>query len=129
MAEPLATEGHYKALYGDTPQEPRLAGLLAKASRIIRAEATRAGIDIDARITSGALDPDTAADVACDMARWALSCGPVDGATAITQTTGPFSQNLTLATPAGSMVLTRAHRRLLGLPSQTAWQADLLDRG
>ncbi|MFC2623714.1 MAG: Gp19/Gp15/Gp42 family protein [Propionibacterium acidifaciens] len=128
MSEPLADTAHYEALHGPATDPQRLAALLAKASRIIRAEAARAGVDVDVdkRITDGALDPDLAADIACDMAHWALTSGPVDGATAITQTTGPFTVNATLSSPSGTMILTRAHRRLLGIPPQTAWQADLL---
>lgn len=125
MPEPLATAEHYTALYGAPADPGRLDGLLAKASRIIRAEAARVGVDIDERITEG-LDADLVADVACDMAAYVLRGSDIVGAVSTTQTAGPFSQAVQLQAPSGAMLLTRAHRRALGLPAQTAWQADLL---
>lgn len=113
---------NYEDLFGAPKDEAVLRAQLARAYRVVAAEASRAGRPVDG------LDRELVADVVADMARYALStaAGPV-GATSTTSTAGPFSQTMQLAAPAGSMRLTAAHRRYLGVPLQRVFEARLLE--
>ena len=109
--EPAAVSD-YTALFGAPADEGRCAAQLARAARVVAAECARAAVD-PARLDRAAL-----VDVMCDMARYALAGPSEPGATSATSTAGPFSRTVQLSVPSGTMRLTRAHRRLLGIPMQ-----------
>lgn len=100
----------------------RAAGLLAKASRTIRADAP----GIDARIAADTLDAALVGDIACDLVRRILTV-PTDQqpATQASQSAGPFSASITFANPTGDMYLTKAERRRLGISRQRAGFVDM----
>jgi hypothetical protein len=66
--------------------------------------------------------------VVCAVVKRAMS-GPVEGlvgVSATTETTGPFSQQVTFANPAGDLYLTKAERRAVGGARVRAREFDLL---
>lgn len=103
-----------------TAEQGRAPDLLAKASRLLRAEFKASGRDY------ALVDPDLLADVVCDMARRALLV-PLDQqpAAQVQQSAGGFSMGVTYANPAGEMYLTKAERRKLGLSAQRAGSVDM----
>lgn len=127
----LATAQDYADRYG--PQEAGEAAVtsahLARASRIVRDEFAREGLDITVLIQAGKLQADTVADVVCDMVAYMQRSAAGDapfGATQVSQTAGPYTQSASYKTPTGSMSFTRVHRRRLGLPVSRAFNIDLL---
>lgn len=127
----LATAQDYADRYG--PQDAGEAAVtsahLARASRIIRDEFAREGLDITVLIQAGKIQADTAADVACDMVAYMQRSAASDvpfGATQVSQTAGPYTQSASYKTPTGSLSFTRVHRRRLGLPTSRAFNVDLL---
>lgn len=127
----LATAQDYADRYG--PQEAGEAAVtsahLARASRIIRDEFAREGLDITVLIQAGKIQADTVTDVACDMVAYMQRSAASDvpfGATQVSQTAGPYTQSASYKTPTGSLSFTRVHRRRLGLPTSRAFNVDLL---
>ena len=131
MTFTLATAQDYADRYG--PQEAGEAAMtsahLARASRIVRGEFAREGLDITVLIQVGRLQADTVADVVCDMVAYMQRSAVGDvpfGATQVSQTAGPYTQSASYKTPTGSLSFTRMHRRRLGLPVSRAFNIDLL---
>ena len=131
MTFTLATAQDYADRYG--PQEAGEAAMtsahLARASRIVRDEFAREGLDITVLIQVGRLQADTVADVVCDMVAYMQRSAVGDvpfGATQVSQTAGPYTQSASYKTPTGSLSFTREHRRRLGLPVSRAFNIDLL---
>lgn len=131
MTFTLATAQDYADRYG--PQEAGEAAMtsahLARASRIVRDEFAREGLDITVLIQAGRLQADTVADVVCDMVAYMQRSAVGDtpfGATQVSQTAGPYTQSASYKTPIGSLSFTRVHRRRLGLPVSRAFNVDLL---
>lgn len=131
MTFTLATAQDYADRYG--PQEADEAAMtsahLARASRIVRDEFAREGLDITVLIQAGRLQADTVADVVCDMVAYMQRSAVGDtpfGATQVSQTAGPYTQSASYKTPTGSLSFTRVHRRRLGLPTSRAFNVDLL---
>ena len=120
MAIPPAAVSDYEALFGPPPDETRCAAQLARAARVISAEASRASVD------PATLDRATVVDVMCDMVRYVTVSADELGATGSTLTAGPFTRTVQYQAPSGGMCLTRAHRRLLGIPAQALRQYRLL---
>lgn len=127
----LATAQDYADRYG--PQDAGEAAVtsahLARASRIVRDEFAREGLDITVLIQVGKIQADTVADVVCDMVAYMQRSAASDvpfGATQVSQTAGPYTQSASYKTPAGSLSFTRVHRRRLGLPASRAFNVDLL---
>lgn len=68
--------------------------------------------------------------IVCAVVKRAMA-GPLadeglTGVTATTETTGPFSQQVTFSNPSGDMYLTRAEKRALGTGRPRAHEVDLL---
>ena len=131
MTFTLATAQDYADRYG--PQEAGEAAMtsahLARASRIVRDEFAREGLDITVLIQVGRLQADTVADVVCDMVAYMQRSAVGDvpfGATQVSQTAGPYTQSASYKTPTGSMSFTRVRPRRLGLPVSRAFNVDLL---
>ena len=131
MTFTLATAQDYADRYG--PQEAGEAAMmsahLARASRIVRDEFAREGLDITVLIQAGRLQADTVADVVCDMVAYMQRSAVGDtpfGATQVSQTAGPYTQSASYKTPTGSLSFTRVHRRRPGLPVSRAFNVDLL---
>lgn len=110
-------------------EKTRAEPLLGKASRILFAEFAKQNRDLDAMLAAvpPTISAELVADVVCDMVRRAL---PVQEGPAVTQqqmSAGTFSQGVTYASPNpdGSMYLTRADRRRLGLSTQQARTVDM----
>lgn len=127
----LATAQDYADRYG--PQDAGPAAVtsahLARASRIVRDEFAREGLDITVLIQAGKIQADTVADVVCDMVAYMQRSAASDmpfGATQVSQTAGPYTQSASYKTPTGSLSFTRVHRRRLGLPTSRAFNVDLL---
>lgn len=132
MGEPFATEAYYTENFGSPPASiaARLEAELARASRYVRAECP----GIDARIAAyvldpsapGALDPDLAADVVCEMVKTAA---PTDaggaGVASIQQSAGPYSQSTTFANPVGDLYFSKKQRKLLGCGGQRAFTVSM----
>jgi hypothetical protein len=84
-----------------TEDELTLADVLVDdASRYIRARFQT----IDARIAAGVLDPDDVTMVVAMMVKRAITTEE-EGVTQLTNTGGPFSQNVTFANPMGDLYL------------------------
>lgn len=114
----FATVEQYLAVYDSSQDEDRIAAVLEKASRKIRAAMREDGLSWE--------DPDdelaaSLADVCCDMAHRALGEDRPDGielpfgATQTSVTAGPYSQSVSLGNPYGDLFLTRSERDLLGI--------------
>lgn len=77
--------------------------------------------DLDARLESGALDPDAPRLVACRMVKRAMS-SPVEAEAGVTQvayTTGPFTGSRSFSNPDQAVYLSAADKRLLGTSRDT----------
>lgn len=132
MAEPFADEAYYAANFGTPPASVagRLEAELARASRYIRGECP----DIDARIllyvltpsAPGALDPDLAADVVCEMVKSAASSPGGIGIESLQSGAGPFQQTLKYSNPVGDLFFTKKQRRLLGCGGQVAFTIPMV---
>ncbi|MDR1266589.1 MAG: phage Gp19/Gp15/Gp42 family protein [Propionibacteriaceae bacterium] len=122
--QPFATADDLEA--GWRPLGPaerdRATVLLGRASRDIRARVP----DLDARIASGRLDPNLAADVACAMVQRAMAV-PADqaGVTQQSETFNGFTQSQTFANPAGNLYLLDSETAKLRGPGR-AFTIDLL---
>lgn len=117
------TEQQYLDRHGPPPPSiaPRLSALLAQAVRRITAEATQRGIDLEARIREGKLDPELVADVACRMVAEVVNAPAVTGVESVAQTAGAFSQTVSYGSQAGRMWLRRDDLRLLGITTAAAY--------
>jgi len=74
------------------------------------------------------LRPATLRRVCCAMVRRAMTAdatGIPDGATQFSQTTGSFTDSVTLANPNGDLYLTSGERRDLGIGRQHAFSIDM----
>lgn len=126
--EPFADEQYYEDNFGDPPA--RLGALLARASRLIRAECP----DVDQRIADGDLDPDVVADIVCEMVQnFSAIETPGVGveSNSLQQSAGPYQMTTTAkySSSAGAMIVNRKHRRLLGCSRQQAFMIDLAPPG
>mgnify|MGYP000852192600 FL=1 len=119
----VVTEQQYRDRHGPPPAgvAERLPTLLAQAVRRILAEAAQRGIDLEARITAGQLDPELLADVACRMVAEVVNAPAVTGVESVAQTAGAFSQTVSYGTQAGRMWLRRDDLRLLGITAAAAY--------
>ena len=85
-----------------TPEESDRADVLARrASMRIR----RKFPTLDARLTSGAIDPEEVAGVVAGMVQRAMTVG-APGVSAQQDMAGPFQRNLQFANPMGDLYLT-----------------------
>ena len=65
--------------------------------------------------------------VACAMVKRGMVSQPfVDGASSISQTAGPFNQQISFTNPNGSLYLSKLEKRLLGIGRQKATAYDML---
>lgn len=127
MADSFATAEYYVSNgFGDGEPVPALDALLARASRIMRAEARNYGVNLDQRIEDGLLDPDLAADVACDMVAYATASPAGIGIESMQQGAGPYQETVKYSNPVGNLSFTKVHRKRLGIASGKAWEIDLL---
>lgn len=102
--EPFATYQDVEAVWRTlTPDEQaRATKLIEYASRKIRREIP----DIDARLTSGALDPLDVEMVVVAMVKRAMMNSALDGVETQQQTAGPFALTVKPSNPNGSLYLT-----------------------
>lgn len=113
--EPFASVDQYEARYGDADDAEALGEVLMDATREIRAELDRAGIDCSSP------SDDFAARLmqACrSMAYRAMGAGMEDvpmGATQCSQGAGSYTRSYTLGNPYGEVYLSKSERRLLGM--------------
>lgn len=118
FADVAALEARWRHL--DDGERQRAERLLADASDLIRQECPR-----------WQRAPDSTRErVACAAVKRAMA-GPLadeglTGISATTETAGPFSQQVTYATPQGDLYLTKAERRSLGGGHTGAFEANLL---
>lgn len=124
MADPLASEAYYTT-NGFGSAFATLPAMLARASRIVRAECKALGVDIDQRVADGVLDPDVVSDVVCDMVAYAQA-GPGVGVSSTQQGAGPYQETTQYVDAVGSLSFTKVHRKRLGLADQRAFEVDLL---
>lgn len=122
---PFATSIYYEENgFGAAPDKANQ--LLARASRIVRAECDNLGVDIDGWVDSGRVDPDIVADVVCDMVRYAtVNAGGV-GVDSFSQGAGPYTETVKFSNPVGNMSFTKVHMSRLGVKTGKAWSIDLL---
>jgi hypothetical protein len=126
-----ATEDYYTENFGSPPARiaDRLQKELDRASRYVRAECP----DLDARIVAfildptapGAIDPDIAADVVCEMVTSAASSPGGVGIGSIQQGAGPYQETLTFSNPVGDLYLSKKQKRLLGCGGQQAFTLNM----
>lgn len=129
---PFANAEYYTENFGDPPA--RIAGRLDKelerASRYVRQECP----GIDARIDAfkidpnapGALDPDVAADVVCEMVQTASSSPAGPGIVSTQQGAGPYQETAQYANPIGDLYLSKKQRRYLGYGRARAGYVSLV---
>lgn len=127
---PLATRAQYVERAGEPVPAvaDRLDALLAKASRLVRAECARHGKEIDDDIAAGDIDGELVADIVCQMVEEAGQSQAALGVSSLQQTAGPFSLAATYANPAGRLYLGKDARRLLGLGGVAGFAITLGDR-
>ncbi|WP_455122633.1 Gp19/Gp15/Gp42 family protein [Rothia mucilaginosa] len=66
--------------------------------------------------------------VACAMVKRGMAASAYpDGASSISQTAGPYNQQVSFSNPNGALFLTKAEKKLLKVGSQKAFVYDLLD--
>jgi len=122
--EVYATPGDLAARWRPlAPDEEARAGvLLADASAVLRATDDT----LDARIAAGVLDPNLVRGVVCAMVKRAMVAGlDVEGVTQQSQTAGPYAASVSYANPSGSLYVTRAERRALGITTQRAFTVSM----
>lgn len=128
MADPFADEAYYVENFG--PPSPAIAGRvdkeLARASRLLRREMKRCGVDVDAEITAGRLDPDLVADIVCEMVKTSAISPAGVGVNSIQMGAGPYQETQNFTNPAGDLYLSKRQKRLLGCGGQRAWEYDPL---
>ena len=110
MAEPFATYEDVQARWRTlTSDEETVANTLAvDASDMIRTRWP----DVDARITSGALDADSAKRVVANMVKRAMIVGDNVGLESRSQTAGPFGVSDKYANPTANLYFTADDLRL-----------------
>lgn len=131
MADAFATDVYYVENFGPPPSRiaDRLQAELDRASRYVRSECP----GIDARIAQyaldptapGALDPNLAADVVCEMVATAGSSPGGLGIQSIQQGAGPYQETQTFSNPVGDLYLSKKQKRLLGCGGQTAFTVSM----
>ena len=126
MAEPFADKAYYEENFGSPPSAiaSRLDQELARASRLVRREMKRCGVDVDADITSGRLDGDLVADIVCEMVKAAGASPGGVGVASIQTGAGPYQETQNFSNPAGDMYMSKKQKRLLGCGGQRAWEYD-----
>lgn len=114
MAAPYSTVTDLRAHWPDLPEEsePEATQKITEASIEIR------GLypDLDSRIAAGDLDPEVPKLVVNRMVKRAMNTATssgLDGISAVTNSTGPFSQAMTFSNPDGSIYPSAADKRLL----------------
>lgn len=121
-ASPEDLEDRWRPLA--TAQERRLAAtLLAAASRKIRARPW----NVDGRIETGELDPESVTDVVCFMVKRAmLPGGGAEGVTQESQTAGPYQTSVTYGNPMGNLYFSADDLTVLsGGKARKAFAVDL----
>ena len=132
MADPFADSAYYETNFGSPPSTilTRLDAELARASRYVRSECP----GIDSRIAAyvldpsapGAVDPDLAADVVCEMVKSAAAgSGGGVGISSSQTGAGPYQETLTYSNPVGDLYLTKKQRRLLACGGQQAFTVPM----
>lgn len=126
-----ATEAYYTENFGSPPARiaDRLQKELDRASRYVRAECP----GLDARIAAfvldptapGAVDPDLAADVVCEMVTTAGSSPAGVGVQSIQQGAGPYQETQTFTNAVGDLYLSKKQKRLLGCGGQQAFTVNM----
>lgn len=126
-----ATEAYYTENFGSPPVRiaDRLQKELDRASRYVRAECA----GLDARIAAfildptapGAVDPDLAADVVCEMVKSAAASPGGEGVTSLQQGAGPYQATQTYSNPVGDLYITKKQKRLLGCGGQQAFTVNM----
>lgn len=130
MVEPFADEAYYEENFGTPPAAiaGRLGKELARASRYLRAECP----GIDGRIqlwaidpsADGAIDPELAADVVCEMVKTAAASAG-NGIESSQTGAGPYTETVKYINPSGDLFLTKKQRRLLGYSAQQAFTVSM----
>jgi len=130
MVEPFADTAYYEENFGTPPASiaGRLDKELARASRYLRAECP----GIDGRIqlwaidpsADGAIDPELAADVVCEMVKTAAASAG-DGIESAQTGAGPYTETVKYINPSGDLFLTKKQRRLLGYSAQQAFTVSM----
>lgn len=71
--------------------------------------------DVDARIASGALDPEAVTLVVCRMVKRSMNVAPeLENVSQTNQQAGPFGMQTTFRSTDGNLYLTKSDKRLLG---------------
>lgn len=99
-----------------TAEDARAGTLLALASVFIRQEKP----SVDADVQSGALSAELPKWVAMDIVKNAMMAGKHEGKSQYARSVGPFVDSATLVNPAGTLVLTAAHLKAIGVGAATA---------
>lgn len=122
MAEPFADSEYYEDNFGAPPARiaDRLDEELARASRYLRAETKRHGIDIDQEIEAGEIDPDLAADITCEMVATAGASPGGVGVASIQAGAGPFQTTQTFTNTVGDLYVSKKQLGLLGIGGRMA---------
>ena len=95
--------------------------LLEDASEIVRAECEEVGRNADD------LPAARTRMVVCAIVKRSMQAAaavPVDGVTAYSNGTGPFTESFTYANPTGDLYLTKQDRRRLGIGKPRAFTVD-----
>lgn len=113
--EPFATVEQYEARFGEVDDHDLLSEVLMDVTRLIASELARSGIPID--------DDEQTADLRMQVCRAAAyrtmgqeadATLPI-GATQYSQTTGPYSESVSIGNPYRDVYLTKTERRMLGI--------------
>lgn len=125
-APAFADEFYYTSNgFGEAPDKAN--ALLARASRIVRAECLNHGCNIGEWIADGRVDADMVADVVCDMVQQASAAvGVPFGVESFQQQAGPYGTQMTFSDTAKRLSFTSVHLRRLGVKTGRAWNVDLL---
>lgn len=85
-------------------------------------------IDIECPPTIPVTDEAARKIISCEMVKRAMANPAGIGVTQYSETTGPFTDQVTYANPSGDMYLTKADRRLLRCGSQVAFTVPMVSR-
>lgn len=114
----FATVGDLEARFRPlTPSEvPKAEALLADAEMLVKSEVAAANKSVED------IDADLLKAVTCFVAKrgWGPDSAPLSGVSSYTETTGPFSTQMSFANPSGDLYLTKAERKWLGISGSFA---------
>lgn len=117
---PVVTAEDLRARWPDMPpgSDKHADQLLSDAGVLIRASAPR----------WDKLERQVIIMVSCAIVKRSIIASVFpDGASSITQTAGPFNQQVSFSNPNGALYLTKAEKKLLGVGAQKAFAYDLMD--